>query len=126
MLYFSYLNKDLKEQDLSELFGFNATTYLQGNCRIELATDKGGENKGFGFAVMPEHVQKELLKLHEIEFLSNKIIIDEEATSTKLKRPDEQNTQKSITEVVHDCSNNIDLIRANTVPVNKSYVDATM
>ena len=85
MLYFSNLNKDFKEQDLTELFGFNATTYLQGNCRVKLATDKSGENKGFGFAVMPEHVQKELLKLHEIEFLSNKIIIDEEAKSTKIK-----------------------------------------
>ena len=25
--------------------------------------EENGKNKGFGFAVMPEHVQKELLKL---------------------------------------------------------------
>ena len=49
------------------------------------------KNKGFGFAVMSEHVQKELLKLYGIEFHGN-IIIIEEATSTRIKRPDEQNT----------------------------------
>ena len=38
---------------------------------------------------MSEHVQKELLKLHGIEFHGN-IIIIEEATSTRIKRPDEQ------------------------------------
>ena len=40
---------------------------------------------------MPEHVQKELLKLHGIKFHGNKIII-EEVTSTRIKRPDEENT----------------------------------
>ena len=34
---------------------------------------------------MPEHVHKELLKLHEVEFHDN-IIIIEEATSTRIKR----------------------------------------
>ena len=67
-LYIGNLNKDVKVQDLIELFGFNATTYLQENCRVELTTGENWKNKGFGFAVMPEHVQKELLKLHGIEF----------------------------------------------------------
>ena len=35
-------------------------------------------------------------------------------------------TQGSATEVVNDSSENIDFIRANTVPGNKSYVDVTM
>ena len=34
------LNKDVKEQDLVELFGFNATTYLQENCCVDLPTGK--------------------------------------------------------------------------------------
>ena len=55
------------------------------NYRLE----KNGKNKGFGFAVIPKHVQKELLKLHGIEFHG---IIIEEATSTRIKRPDDQNT----------------------------------
>ena len=83
---------------------------------------------------MPEHVQKELLKLHGIEFHSN-IIIIEETTPTRIKRPDEQktrlsrnkltelHTQGSTTEVVNDSSENVDFIRANTVPGNKSYAD---
>ena len=55
-LYMDNLNKDLKEEDLIELFGFNANTYLQENCRVELPNGKNGKNKGFGFPVMPEHV----------------------------------------------------------------------
>ena len=74
---------------------------------------------------MPEHVQKELLKLHEKQFHDNKIII-EEATSTRIKRPDEQNAQRSATEVVNDSSKNVNLIRANAVPGNKSYADSAM
>ena len=86
---------------------------------------------------MSEHVQKELLKLHGIEFHGN-IIIIEEATSTRIKRPDEQktglsrnkltesHTQGSTTEDVNDSSENIDFIRPNTVPGNKSYADVAM
>ena len=55
-LYIGNLDKDVKEQDLIELYGFNATTYLQEDCRVDLPNGKNGENKGFGFAVMPEHV----------------------------------------------------------------------
>ena len=82
-------------------------------------------------------MQKELLKLHGIKFHRN-IIIIEEATSTRTKRPDEQKmglswntltepyTQGSTTEVVNDSFENVDFIRANTVPGNKSYADVAM
>ena len=90
-LYIGNLDKDVKEQDLIELFRFNATTYLQENYHVDLPTEKNGKNKGFGFSVIPEHVQKELLKLHGTEFHGN-IIIIEEATSTRIKRSDEQKT----------------------------------
>ena len=40
---------------------------------------------------MPEHLQKELLKIHRITFHGN-IIIIEETTSTRIKGPDEQST----------------------------------
>ena len=58
-LYIGILNTDVKEQYLIELFGFNATTCLRGICCVDLTTVKNQKNKGFGFAVMPEHVQKE-------------------------------------------------------------------
>ena len=76
-------------------------------------------------------MQKELLKLHGIEFHGN-IIIIEEATSTRIKRSDEQktwlsrnkltesHTQGSTTEVVNNSSENVDFIRANAVPGNES------
>ena len=102
-LYIGNLDKDVKEQDLIELFSFNATTYLQEHCRVDLPTGKNGKNKGFGFAVMPEHVQKELLKLHGINFHGN-IIITEEATSTSIKRPDEQKTGLSRNTLTEPCT----------------------
>ena len=110
---------------------------LQKNCRVDLPTGKNEKNKGFGLAVMPEHVQKELLKLHGIEFHSNIIIIEEE-TPTRIKRPDDQktglsrnkltepHTQGSTTEVVNDSSENVNFIRGNTVPGNKSYADVAI
>ena len=63
------------------------------------------------------------------------IIIIEEATSARIKRPDEKktglsqnkpHTQGSTTEVVNQSSENVDFIRVNTVPGNKSYADVAM
>ena len=90
-LYIGKINKDVKKQHLIEPFGFNATAQLQENCRVDLPTGENGNNKGFGLAVMPEHVQKELLKIHRITFHGN-IITIEEATSTRIKGPDEKST----------------------------------
>ena len=110
---------------------------MQEDCRVDLPTGKNGENKGFEFAIMPEHVQNELLKLQGIKFHGN-IINIEEATSTRIKRPDEQktglsrnrltvpHTQESTTEIVNDSPENVDFIRANTVPGNKPYADVAM
>ena len=79
---------------------------------------------------MPEQVQKELLKLHGIEFHGN-IIIIEEATFTRIKRPDEQNPgllrnrltkshiQRSTTEVVYDSSENVDFKRKKYLVTNR-------
>ena len=41
--YIDNRNKDVKEQDLIELFGFNPTTYLQENCRVDLPTGRKWE-----------------------------------------------------------------------------------
>ena len=111
---------------------------MQGNSCVDLPTGKNEKNKGFGFTLMSNHVQKELLKLHGIEFHGNIMIIEEEALPGKTKRSDEQNmgllqnrlteprTQGSTTEVVNASSENNDFIRANTVPGNKSYADVAM
>ena len=110
---------------------------MKQNCRFYIPTGKNRKNEKFGSAVMPEHVQKELLKLHRIEFHDN-IVIIEEATSIRIKTPDEQkmrllrnrltesHTQGRTAEVANDCSENVDFIRANTVPGNKSYADVAM
>ena len=48
---------------------------MQGN-------DNTGKCRGFAFALLPKHVQKEILKLNGIT-LENRIIVIENATSTK-------------------------------------------
>ena len=127
----------LKSKTSSSFLALMQLHTCRENYRVELPTGKTGKNEGFGFAVMPEHVQKELIKLHGIEFHS-RIIIIEEATSTRIKRPDEQNKgllrnrltephrKRSTTEVVNDSAENIDFKRENTVPGNKSYADVAM
>ena len=50
---------------------------MQGN-------DNTGKCRGFAFALLPKHVQKEILKLNGIT-LENRIIVIENATSTKKK-----------------------------------------
>ena len=91
-LYIGIFNKDAKEQDLIEPFSFNATTYLQKNYLFDIPIVKNEKNKEFGSAVIPKHVQKELQKLHEIEFHGNIIIIKEEI-STRTKRPYKKKTR---------------------------------
>ena len=51
-----------------------------------------GKCKGFSFALVPEHVQKEILKLNGIT-LENIIIVTEDATSTRKR--DIKNLQKA-------------------------------
>ena len=55
-----------------------------------------GKCKGFAFALVPEHVQKEILKLNGIT-LENRIIVIEDATSTRKR--DTKNFQKKIRNV---------------------------
>ena len=88
---------------------------MQGNSCVDLPTGKNEKNKGFGFTLMSNHVQKELLKLHGIENMG--------LLQNRLTEP---RTQGSTTEVVNASSENNDFIRANTVPGNKSYADVAM
>ena len=57
------------------------------------ANEKMRKCKGFVFALVPEHVQKEILKLKGIT-LENMIIVMENATSRRKK--DTQNLQKHL------------------------------
>ena len=60
-----------------------------------LVNESTGKCKGFAFALVPEHVQKEILKLNEIT-LENKIIVIEDATSTRKRDTKKlQKTSKS-------------------------------
>ena len=54
--------------------------------------EETGKCKGFAFTLEPEHVQKEILELNRIT-LENRIIVSEDATSTR--RRDTKKLQKT-------------------------------
>ena len=62
-IYIENLNLDTKIDDLYELFGLRSTKYLRETCKINMPVNENmGKCKGFAFALVPEYVQKEILK----------------------------------------------------------------
>ena len=62
-IYIENLSLDTKIDDLYELFGLRSTKYLRETCKINMPVNENtGKCKGFAFALVPEHVQKEILK----------------------------------------------------------------
>ena len=84
-IYIGNPSLDTKIDDLYE--------YRREICKINMPVNENtGKCKGFAFALVPEHVQKEILKLNGIT-LENRIIVIEDATSTRKK--DTKNLQKT-------------------------------
>ena len=84
---------DTKIDDLYELFDLRSTKYLGETCKTNMPVNENmGKYKGLAFALVPEHVQKEILKLNGIT-LENRIIVIEDATSTRKR--DTKNLQKT-------------------------------
>ena len=82
-IYIGNLSLDTKIDDLYELFGLRSTKYLRETCKINIPVNENKEKcKSFAFALVLEHVQKEILKLNGVT-LENRIIVMEDATSTK-------------------------------------------
>ena len=93
---------------------------MQENCRVELSIGKNGKSKGLGFATILVHVKKELIKLHEIEFRNNKIIIHE-AKLTRIKSQDKQMELQS-RKLAENNFSEIDMFMIlNIIPGEKSY-----
>ena len=83
-----------KIDDLYELFGLRSTKYLRETCKINMPVNENtGKCKGFAFALVPEHVQKEILKLNGIT-LENRTIVIGDATSTRKR--DTKNLKKNV------------------------------
>ena len=93
---------------------------MQENCRVELSIGKNGKSKGLGFATILVHVKKELIKLHEIEFRNNRIIIHE-AKLTRIKSQDKQMELQS-RKLAENNFSEIDMFMIlNIIPGKKSY-----
>ena len=75
--------------------------------------EKTSKCKGFTFRLVPEHVQKEILKLNEIT-LENRITLMEDATS--IRKRDTQNWQK--TKRPHVVTKNTQKISMYSTPQN--------
>ena len=92
-IYIGNLSLDTKIDDLYELFGLRSTKYLRETCKINIPVNENTRKyKGFAFALVPEHMQKEILKLNEIT-LESRIIVIEDETSTRKR--DTKNLQKT-------------------------------
>ena len=92
-IYIGNLSLDTKIDDFHELFSLRSTKYLRKTCKINIPMNESkGRCKGFAFALVPEHVQKEILKLNGIT-LENIIIVIEDATS--IRKRDAKNVQKT-------------------------------
>ena len=64
-----------------ELFGQSSTQYLGKNSHTEKPLlGNTGKRRGFAYTTVPEHVVKELLKLHGIVFNGRKLVIGKEKT----------------------------------------------
>lgn len=84
------MGANVTREDLRQLFGLDATTYLKKNCEVEIATcEKTGKSKNFAFINVPEHVNSELMKLNGIEFYGRQLVIEE--AKTKPEDEDEEN-----------------------------------
>ena len=82
-IYIENLSLDTKIDDLYELFGLRSTKYLRETCKINMPVNESTETcKGFAFALVPEQVQKQILKLNRIT-LENRIIVIEDTISTR-------------------------------------------
>ena len=77
-LYIENLSDDTTVSNLYELSGLCSTRYLSGNSDIQtplLGNRNTGKRRGFAYMTVPEHVFKELLKLHGVEFNGRKLVI---------------------------------------------------
>ena len=91
-IYIGNLSLDTKIDDLYKSLGLRSTKYLRETCKINMqGNGNTGKCRGFAFALLPKHVQKEILKLNGIT-LENRIIVIENATSTKKR--DTKNLRK--------------------------------
>ena len=80
-IYVGNLGANVTTDDLTQLFGLNATDFLKENCKVDIATDaKTGKSKNFAIVTVPERVHSELMKLNGIEFYGRQVVIEEAKT----------------------------------------------
>ena len=121
-IYNGNLSLDTKIDDLYELFGLRSTKYLRETCKINMPVNENtGKCKGFAFALVPEHVQKEILKLNGIT-LENRIIVIEGVTFTR-KRDTKylRKTSKRPLVVTNKCPENQDIFQVEWKPTLEPF-----
>ena len=69
-------NKNVTEQDLTELFGLRTANYCRNTWHVKLIlSSKTNNSRGFACITGPKHVCNELVKLNEIEFQEKILVI---------------------------------------------------
>ena len=81
---FDTVHDCIEFSDLYELFGLRSIQYLSENSDIQMSLlENIGKRRGITYITVPEHVVKELLKLHSIEFNGRKLITEKAKTPPK-------------------------------------------
>lgn len=95
-IYVGNLGTNVTKEDLDNLFGLSATTYLKNSCNVEIACcEKTGKSKNFAFIQVPEHVHDELMKLNGIEFYGRQLVIEEAKTKPDESKNDENKENRN-------------------------------
>ena len=77
-LHVGNLNKNVTEKDLIALFSLRTTKYLGNTCHVKfILFSKINNSSGFAYLTGPGHVYNELVKLIEIVFQGNILVIEE-------------------------------------------------
>ena len=67
------LSSETEEGDIINLLGLNTTDYLKNTTNVEIITNEDGNKEAV--IEVPDHVEKEIIKLNEIEFHGRTIYI---------------------------------------------------
>ena len=126
-LYVGNLNRNVTEDELSNLFGLKSTKYLTQNCSIQMPLNKNtGKSRGYAFLNLPSHICDEVIKLDGIEFKNFNIKIEEAKSNNPINSQSNVQSHFRPQVVANKYPQNQHLFgkRQRFIPGDKSYAEA--
>ena len=67
------------------MFGLNTTAYLRKNCNVSIPLNNmTKELLRYAYLTIPKHIRNEIIKLNGLNFLGQKIIVEDAVTKPKV------------------------------------------